>query len=294
MNDDVGTSGPDAATSPLRSNGTRASAEPVISPELALVDPELAARGQAALPETRDTVELLLQSARARGAGTAGGDRPGRVRRTRKRLLRGALLAAGLAGVVVVVLGFDFGIEFGERSAPAEQAIGPVPAAPGEAVATPPRAQRKQKPARPAPPGSSKPQTHRSSVRARAGAGKDGSARKRVVSAPSLAASSGRPCPARPDTTSSSSVGRLACLQPRHAAPRSLFRDAGGSAGAPRASSRANTAGTSGPYFVRPDVRRPRASRLVSAWASGTRSPAVEECFSPIRGVNGEHERARR
>jgi hypothetical protein len=187
MKDDVGTSGPDAATSPLRSNGTRASAEAVISPELALVDPELAARGQAALPETRDTVESLLQSARARGAGPAAGAGPGRARRIRRRLLGGSLLAVGLAGVVIAVLVFDFGIEFGERSASAEPAIGPIPAAPGEAVATPPRAPRTQKPAPPTPSGSSKQRTHRSSVRARIGAGKDGRARKRAISAPSLA-----------------------------------------------------------------------------------------------------------
>jgi hypothetical protein len=122
MTVDVGASGREAVASPSRFPGTRLVGDAVISPELALVDPDLAARGQAALPDGEDTLELLLDAARARGASS--GEAPRRRRLSRKRVLQAGFAAAAVAGIAIA-LAFDVRLELRERDAAADSAIGP-------------------------------------------------------------------------------------------------------------------------------------------------------------------------
>jgi hypothetical protein len=147
MIDDVGASGREAVASPSRPSGTRLPADALISPELALVDPDLAARMQAALPDGEDTVELLLRAARDRGRAAIEevSVTRSRPRISRKRLVQAGLAGAGLAAIAVA-LAFEVRVEFRERDAAADSAIGRPPEAPAETLAPRPTAPAVRKP----------------------------------------------------------------------------------------------------------------------------------------------------
>jgi hypothetical protein len=181
MIDDVGASGREAVASPSRSSGTRLTSDAVISPELALVDPDLAARVQAALPDGEDTVEHLLHAARARGAGSSGEAPVRRSRLSRRRVLQVGLAAAGLAGIAAA-LAFDVRVELRERNAVADSAIGRPALTPDET-----RASRQTAPTPPARKASAQTaKTKTAASRSKAARTRTRTAGKRTVPEPVL------------------------------------------------------------------------------------------------------------
>ena len=118
------------------------SGEPIaavpVSPELALVDPALAAQARASLPDPVDFLVALRRLEPIRAIEPLAADRPPLVRK--KGSVR---VLVGVAAVLVATLLLaDVRVEVGRTGASAEAPVGPTTSAQGETTKVPPQRPR--------------------------------------------------------------------------------------------------------------------------------------------------------